>query len=290
MTKSPDNHKNCIPIKKHRFCPFMSRRYWNIHKKRSPARWDASWECQAQQDLAEYRKEKCGNFEHDLDETTKSTGKSDKARLVPLGECPICFEARPLLSIGRTCWHQPACRDCLRGYFVIDAQQDINNFPLKCFHPQCNLRIRGEQLEKLGLFECAAEKAKHYYLAELAKRKRHGDSCRLIHCPSCDHPRIFQDRCANREITFNCHSCHKSFTFSPDFYTLQAIERFKADSFGANNGYGYCPSCGILISKGDGDDSMVCFCGKEFPWSEAREKMERKNLGRIPYEEMPLSW
>lgn len=145
-------------------------------------------------------------------------------------------------------------------------------------------------MENLGLFLKETEKARHYLLCALAKRKRAGDNLRLIHCPACDHPRTFSTQKTGRELTFCCRSCRAGFSFSPDFYTLQTLHRLKKDNVGPNNGYGYCPGCGILISKGQGGDSMVCFCGKEFLWNEAQEKMQQKRLGRIPYEEIPYWW
>lgn len=270
----------------------MSRRYWNSREKRASLRWDASWEYEAARDLEAYYDEEC----HDADGIFAGDDEcppgdyTKEERQEEIAECPLCFEIGPVLRLGRKCWHPAACRSCLRQYLVENAQKDVKNFPLKCFHPLCNAPVRGQQIESNKLFQNEQERKRHYHLTEVAKRKRAGDKVRLVHCPSCDHPKTFQTTSATKELTFSCRACHESFDFSPDFYTLQAIDRFQADAFGGNNGYGYCPGCGVLISKGGGGNDMVCFCGRKFWWDEAQEKMTQKNFGRVPYEEIPLWW
>ena len=225
-------------------------------------------------------------------------------------ECSICFDnnCQNLVQIMNVCAsHPPACYDCLRQHYIIHGQEDVSNYPLRCFHPDCDRIVHGSQLDKHGLFRSNDEKTRHYRLIELAKTykakaKRNAqeeslsdtsnrsDTVKVAHCPFCDHPRRFVD---NQNIqpmvrpraryessrVFCCKNCTKRFAARDTFSeTINVVEAFKRDGIGGvSEGWVRCPKCQIIISKGDGCWHMTCVCGEDFYWD---EEVEKKELGR----------
>lgn len=298
LTKSEQIH-NRVPILD------MSTRYWNSQKRKAPLRWDDSVEDLIEQEFAEYchaEAEAEAEEDHFVGEfhegsmyavgvvkpEVKASTSGAMRATVAEDMCPICCESRPIFVINKKCHHAAACLACLRRLYVVGAQQDVARYPLKCFAPQCHCYIRGAQLEKVGLFRNDEEKARHYRLAELAKRNQMGKQLRLIHCPHCDHPCTCK-RTVVPKKRFRCRSCKQAYKFSPELQVHQAVSSLNPDKYGINDGYGYCPNCGILISKGNGCSSMSCICGKHFNWEQVRgQPAYPVQLGVVPEDEIAL--
>ena len=210
-------------------------------------------------------------------------------------ECPICLEQRPVIKLLQSCWHESACYDCLRRMLVTDAQKDIKNYPLRCFHPQCRLPVQDGRLRKLKLVQSEQEMTEHYRMTVLGKKHLAGDSSRTLLCPHCSHPRIIRSKMCqgDKDQLLNCKRCSKRFTFIPMIATIRAVEAFGCDDMGQNNGWARCPSCNIIISKGDDfyeGEFVECFCGCEFDWAKTRERFEKYPVAYPPYEELYLWW
>ena len=212
-------------------------------------------------------------------------------KLPKVGECPICFETGPVVELSKKCWHEPACRKCLRRIMVTHAQKDVQNFPLNCFHPQCRKPVHSEQLQKHNLLCTKDEIKKHYELTVLAKKRKpnFGDAL-TVRCPHCDHPRVLRETFlnGNTEHCHGCNACHKTYSVSPFYATIRALENLKTDDGGCNAGWARCPSCHIVISKGGGCNHMFCVaCNHEFDWDKAQR---RPPLARPPNDEIYLWW
>ena len=63
-----------------------------------------------------------------------------------VGECSVCWEVRELVPLFKNCNHDPQCQSCLRKLYVVQAQKDVFNYPLQCYHPYCKRRIHEAQL------------------------------------------------------------------------------------------------------------------------------------------------
>ena len=189
------------------------------------------------------------------------------------GECSICFEERPLVCLASTRrWHGAACEDCLHRYHVTDAQGSTKNFPPKCFHPLCDHKISAAQLDHHGIFKSDSQREAHHAMTVRAKVERSKNTkspLRTVLCPSCDMPRAI--RRVDRDLVIKCRNCPGSYRVSPFYATLRALERSGwKDKIGDHECWKLCPSCRIVISKGDGCDHVHCGnCETHFFWSEA---------------------
>lgn len=192
--------------------------------------------------------------------------------------CPLCCEIRPLVSLSKKCGqvHEPVCRECLRYMYVVQAQESVSNYPLRCFDTNCRHPIRDAQLLKYNLLHSEKELKRHYRLAALSKGNK-GPHIKTVHCPDCDHPRTFTGYPENeKDRFFACFQCKSSYMVSANASTIAAVEAFGSDKFGQNYGCAACPNCKALISKGDGCDHMYCLlCRTDFSWSEARSQTKR---------------
>jgi hypothetical protein len=194
--------------------------------------------------------------------------KKQPAKYYSVAECCICMEQRQVLVLSKKCsWHDAACYDCLRRCYVTDAQKDVSNFPLCCFHPQCRKPVHYAQLVKHNLFHSRDERKRHYELEVLCRRDKKTHLC-TVYCPRCSHPRFVKR--PSKEECKECKNCQERFLVSPDFATILAIERFQTDGFGENHGWARCPHCSVLICKGDGGSDMWCvYCDRPFDWDDA---------------------
>ena len=209
----------------------------------------------------------------------------------PISECPICFEVGPVISLSKkNCgWHDAACFGCLRRLYVTDAQKDVRNYPLCCFHPQCRHPIQIGQLEKHNLFQTHADYKGYHRMMILKKAQQSAKgAARTVYCPSCDMPRIIRSR-QQQDQMHSCQNCCFRYRVSPDYATVRAMERMGQDTFGENEGIARCPGCGILLSKGDGCDHMTCpCCNHEFSWEQAVEDFG--TLARPKDEDIYMWW
>jgi hypothetical protein len=222
----------------------------------------------------------------------KDYGKTVSAELsYPTQECAICFETCPVLCLSNKCqWHDNACFNCLRRVLVVDPQKQapgfITKYPLQCFHPLCNQSVQASQLKKHGLFYDSIEVRKHHEMLVYAKVQKAG-RLRTVLCPACRAPKCILPPAKDK--TYSCFNCKAKFDVSPDYATIKALERFRQDSYGPNDGWCRCPNCSILISKGDGCSHMEClFCYHEFDWDEVKAKMHP--LCDIPEGEIHHWW
>ncbi|KAL7552973.1 hypothetical protein ACHAWF_016213 [Thalassiosira exigua] len=207
------------------------------------------------------------------------------------GECAICLKEVPLLCLSNKCkWHDAACEQCLHRIYVTNPQKssNIKSYPLTCFHPLCDQPVHAAMLEKHSIFHSSDEVKRHHALLVLSKIKKNG--LKTVYCPKCDAPRGVGNL-GDKDKTFHCSSrdCNASYQVSPYYATIRALENMKSDSFGINDGWAKCPHCGILISKGDGCEHMICtFCDHEFYWDEVQ--VGRICHARVPDEEIFRWW
>mmetsp|Transcript_21801 Transcript_21801/g.33143 ORF Transcript_21801/g.33143 Transcript_21801/m.33143 type:complete len:303 (-) Transcript_21801:200-1108(-) len=197
---------------------------------------------------------------------------SSSRGLIMAEECPICCETRPLVALMKNCNHSPACRECLHEIYVNQAQQDVKNYPLECYHPTCKKEVSAPVLKNRSIFYNEGEVTKHHRFSNLAKAYR--GSGKIVHCPHCDCPKEI-----HRYMSVKCGQCQTRFEAVHDqreskFATIDAIQNFVGDSKGRYNGWAHCPRCKITISKGDGCDHMTCPCGEDFNWDEELKKNE----------------
>jgi predicted RNA-binding Zn-ribbon protein involved in translation (DUF1610 family) len=134
--------------------------------------------------------------------------------------------------------------------------------------------VNDQQLQFHRLVRTDEELSKHYRMTVLSKSYRVGNI--TVHCPMCDFPRSYRDESrADRIRVFACKNCGMNFASGTGLYqTIKAVEDFKPDSMGINDGWGRCPSCRIIISKGDGCDHIACVCGQHFYWRDALREEE----------------
>lgn len=191
-------------------------------------------------------------------------------------ECRICCEIRPLVSLSKKCDHPPVCRGCLREIYVNQAQQDVSNYPLRCYDPSCRKQVHDVQLVKHNLIRKDKELARHYRLKVFGKA--YSSSSDIVHCPECDFPKM-----VTKQETVKCMQCKITYEVWHDGRTnrgstIAAIEAIKGDNKGSNSGWAHCPKCKMIVSKGDGCDHMICVCGKHFSWTEALDRKNRYKL------------
>lgn len=192
-------------------------------------------------------------------------------------QCPICCEDRPLIHLMKKCTHEPACYECLREIFVKQAQENVSNYPLLCYHPHCRKPIHDALLIRHNLVISDEELKRHYRLKNLGKVYADSERKKIVHCPTCEEPIAIRT-----QTRLVCRQCNTQFHIAPEgkstrLTTIVAMETsFHHDNIGTNNGVAHCPNCNVLISKGYGCDHMQCLCGHDFSWERAREKIKRE--------------
>lgn len=192
-------------------------------------------------------------------------------------QCPICCDDYASLTpLMKQCNHPPCCQNCLREIYINQAQQDITNYPLRCYHPSCTKVIRDTQLFQHQLVRTKEELKRHYRFTNLAKAYKDRRK-KVIHCPNCEMPHVISS--TSEDVVVNCKECHTKFTASHYHRTIAAVEAFTHDNIGHNDGWARCPRCKIIISKGFGCDHMSCVCGHHFSWNEALNKKDKKYSG-----------
>ncbi|KAL7564276.1 hypothetical protein ACA910_014340 [Epithemia clementina (nom. ined.)] len=215
-----------------------------------------------------------------LSSTTLSSKSSSFSSVASSFCCPICCEENlPLLSLMKACrkQHQPACYNCLRRFYVLDAQQSVSNYPLRCYQPKCQTPVRETQLINFNLVQNKDELTRYFRFMELAKGHRQTTTTTwsTTHCPHCDHPRTYRTR-GGVLRSFSCRHCRTSFVVPETQHLIQAIQNIPRDHIGVNDGWAQCPQCKIVISKGNGCDHMHCLmCQHNFSWAYARARSER---------------
>lgn len=200
-------------------------------------------------------------------------------------QCPICCEDLPLIPLMKNCTHEPACQQCLREIFVKQAQENVSNYPLLCYHPSCRKPLHDAQLLLHNLVRSDKELQTHYRLKTLGKVYSDPKRKKLVYCPSESCEGVTAVTKHHRHV--KCRQCDTPFhvmheDVSHIITTIATMETsFDCDKVGTNNGVAHCPECNMLISKGNGCDHMRCFCGHDFSWEDARIKMKREfgNVG-----------
>jgi len=207
--------------------------------------------------------------------TLSSSASSPSPSRPSMQQCPICCEeVSSLTPLMKNCNHPPCCQNCLREIYINQAQQDITNYPLQCYHPCCTKVVRDTQLVQHNLVRSDAELKKHYRFTTLAKAYRDTQKKRVIHCPKCETPRVIG---SSQEIVIKCKECHTKYAaFNHYHTTIAAVEAFAYDTMGNNNGWARCPKCKMIISKGNGCDHMTCVCGHHFSWNKALKKKDTR--------------
>ena len=220
------------------------------------------------------------NNEGDEDETLIS--ESNPSPVAPpiskLKQCPICCEDYlNLAPLMKNCKHAPCCHKCLREIYIIQAQQDISNYPLRCYHPDCLKPVRDTQLLQHKIVQSEKELTKYYTFTTLAKAYKHFER-KVIHCPTCETPKAI-----GSQNFVRCRKCRTGIVIdngkTNEYSTIAAIEAITSDKIGPNNGWARCPRCKIIVSKGYGCDHMRCVCGQDFSWELALNKEEKYRDG-----------
>mmetsp|Transcript_5683 Transcript_5683/g.8626 ORF Transcript_5683/g.8626 Transcript_5683/m.8626 type:complete len:302 (-) Transcript_5683:53-958(-) len=191
-------------------------------------------------------------------------------------QCPICCEVKPLFSFMKKCHHAPACQQCYREIYIKHAQENVSNFPIKCYYPSCELHVATDNLVRHNLFHNIKEFKKHNTLTALSKAYKDPTRNKIVNCPNCEVPKVVR----TQNISF-CIICKTRFAVVHEgvthkLTTMKALDELKNDKFGRNDGWANCPNCDLIISKGDGCNHMICICGKHFSWYDAVAKRARK--------------
>mmetsp|Transcript_10762 Transcript_10762/g.24007 ORF Transcript_10762/g.24007 Transcript_10762/m.24007 type:complete len:97 (-) Transcript_10762:3469-3759(-) len=81
-------------------------------------------------------------------------------------------------------------------------------------------------------------------------------------------------------FTFRCANCPTTFVAEGingiDLEAAHTLEHLPSDRMGHNNGWGCCPHCQTVISKGSGCNHMLCaVCRQHFDWNDALEHKEK---------------
>lgn len=137
-----------------------------------------------------------------------------KAQTDPIDRCAICLQGVPVLRLFQNCRHASACKSCLRQYYIRYAQSDVTQYPLRCFHPSCDLVLQVPQMTKIMTPKSEqAEITTYHRMTTLAKGYRRSDSLLVVHCPSCDFPRSAVRGTADAHDLriFECRSCLRHF-------------------------------------------------------------------------------
>ncbi|KAL3936815.1 MAG: hypothetical protein SGBAC_007948 [Bacillariaceae sp.] len=105
-------------------------------------------------------------------------------------KCYLCDKPGKFEKLFRKCKHESACFGCLRNSFVLDAKH-VCKYPLECFHPDCNLRLRNTQMER---FVKSKEELQTYYDLNAKATKRQDileilrealGNTEICRCPKC---------------------------------------------------------------------------------------------------------
>ena len=252
----------------------------NVNGRKHTAAREVEYASWRDEDLCVHDERKCAI----LHKNNKSDYSSDRSKDEIVHECSICCELRPLVSLLRNCSHPPSCRTCLREMFVIQAQDNVSNYPLICYHPSCGISVKDTQLIRHNLVRSEEELRKHYKITVLLKAYTDAKRNKIVHCPKGDcHWVVKIIKSVESNHFTHCNQCGTLFVvahegITNEFTTISALESLKNDKFGENDDWTTCPKCDIIISKGSGCNHMRCHCGFSFSWSFVQRKKEGRKM------------
>jgi uncharacterized CHY-type Zn-finger protein len=218
-----------------------------------------------------------------------------------LRQCAICLESKPSIQpfMGR-CRHPAACRACLRSYYFDHQIQDLNNFPLQCFWPDCHRPVRDTQMRLI--VKNGREMGDYYNQESSARAARH--EARELAEAQAKRATLLEwtvwnlrcrekcDRCGEAQVVYpgrsvspptppplsslggqqhySCYRCHHSQPPSLSVQDVRSIVTATLDDL-VN-----CPSCVALITKNGGCDGMICtLCNAGFSFATAQAQMSK---------------
>ena len=228
---------------------------------------------------------------------TLVASKVPKAQETFLSTCAICLEEKPLVRVLNKCCHPQACFECLRMQYIVQSQKSHENYPVKCFWPGCDRRLRDVHIQRFVKRPC--ELARHYELEWTAKgrravhrhriqekvaaerRQKQEKAARAVlqrrraerlktryPCPSCATENvicIFVE-CEATPLCMNCSQSLELDTISQQ-EILSVLEAVGDDLVN-------CPSCSAILVKEGGCDHMTCVCEAEFSFHDARHVLD----------------
>lgn len=172
------------------------------------------------------------------------------------GTCSLCFsnfrKSDLNLACGRSGCEQRICRDCLQGWYGLNAAgRIINTSALSC--PFCRRAPAGRTLAKYGMGIHAVGNLKSAV----------DEKGRWIYawCVRCGHAKQYLERVCARgappELSdFKCEPCN----FNPtDAGKVQM-----------------CPGCGVATQKTDGCNHIECMCGQHWCWFCGKKSTEEE--------------
>ena len=202
--------------------------------------------------------------------------------------CAICLEVKPdIIRLFHKCNHPHACRSCLRTHYITNNMKarDTSNFPLKCFWPGCEKRLRDAQVRRF--VDNQNELHSFYILNTTAKQIRKDRmQARLDRI----YRRTLQERrVMNFKTLQNCSVCETSNPVQPSIRThfvcvkcksrepIIVVTRKEVESIveAVGDFLVNCPECERLICKEGGCDHMKCICDHEFLFSAAQNALRR---------------
>lgn len=140
----------------------LANRWFNVEMKH-----DDEWTTMS--DMAD-------SYYYQDDDNHVQCSSDDRVREITpsiVGTCVICLEAKPLVRLFHKCRHSLSCRNCLKELYLHHSLPDVTLYPLKCFHPSCDLVLQATQLETcLNVSKDSAKMAKCHRMTELAKAYR----------------------------------------------------------------------------------------------------------------------
>jgi hypothetical protein len=223
-----------------------------------------------------------------------------------LRQCTICWESKPSLQpFMSRCRHPAACQACLRSYYFDHQIQDLDNFPLQCFWPDCHRPVRDTQMRlivkngrEMGEYynqessaraarrearELAEAQAKRATLMEWNLRCREkcdlcGEAQVVYPGRSVSPPTPPPPGSRGRQQHCSCYHCHHCQPMSLSVQDVRSIVT------ATNDDLVNCPSCVALITKNGGCDEMICaLCFKVFSFAAAQAQMccAKRVLGAV---------
>jgi len=179
------------------------------------------------------------------------------------GDCPICMEALPTISIRLSCGHT-YCRQCLAQYINNSVVKLVT--PARCPHPKCKatidqIAVRRALVDR-GLLDAYYESEIESFIA------KHRDQIGRCGDPRCK-GYVLIDRCAS---TVECPLCHLLMCRKcekPD-HPSSSCEEAGVSIYNLTGSstkalrFPRCPECRIPVEKVDGCNFISCRCSANF--------------------------
>lgn len=188
------------------------------------------------------------------------------------GACSICLDAKcQVVDISKCKQNHVACIKCLEAYYL---QKDLELYPLHCF--ACTQYVSVLQLQRNQVITTPVQTKMVQKFRHLEKKQRQPDKWVFFSCPHCDITKSV--RKTSQSMVHTCTSCKKEFmgTLNKEIMEIaEVLTSLQSDNMGINDGWGRCPNCNFVVSKGSGCNHMRCtYCKHSFTWASNTQPIE----------------